>query len=105
MQEDELHAPHLIDVEVLSALRSSVRRQRLRAGDAFRALDTWTALGVRRWPSVGLLGRAWELRENCSAYDAAYVALAEAVGCPLVTADAKLARTPDLRCELVLVGE
>jgi predicted nucleic acid-binding protein len=91
----DLHAPHLLDVEVLSALRRVVA-----AGDASpdRAGDAVTDLldlPLERYPHDGLAPRIWDLRANFSAYDAAYVALAEAItdgGAPLLTADARLAR-------------
>jgi predicted nucleic acid-binding protein len=60
-------------------------------------------LAIERYPTRQLVWRAYELRENITAYDAAYVALAEALDCPLVTADARLARSPGIRCEVELV--
>ncbi|MGH2871205.1 MAG: type II toxin-antitoxin system VapC family toxin [Solirubrobacteraceae bacterium] len=67
------------------------------------ALLRWGRLGLRRFAVVGLLGRIWELRENLSAYDASYVSLAEALGCELVTADARLAGAPGPRCAVTTV--
>jgi predicted nucleic acid-binding protein len=93
--EFDLHAPHLLDVEVLSALRRVVvagDASPERAGDAvIDLLD----LPLERYPHDGLAHRIWALRANFSAYDATYVALAEAItdgGAPLLTADARLAR-------------
>jgi len=60
-------------------------------------------LGLRRFPVVGLLSRIWELRDNVSACDATYVALAEPIGCQLVTADARLAREPGPTCAITVV--
>jgi predicted nucleic acid-binding protein len=60
-------------------------------------------LGLRRFPSRGLWIRAWDLRPNFSAYDALYVALAEQLEVPLLTADARLARAPGLRCSVELI--
>jgi predicted nucleic acid-binding protein len=94
----QLHAPHLIDSEVASVLRRKVHRGEIGAGPAGQALGTWQRLGVIRYPGLGLLPRVWELRENLSAYDACYVALAEALGCGLLTCDGRLARANGVRC-------
>jgi len=103
LSDETLHAPHLVDSEVAQALRRLVLRGTVRAGDGWAALDSWRRLGVVRHPISGLLGRVWELRENVSAYDASYLALAEALGCSLLTADARLGRAPDLRCPVTVV--
>jgi predicted nucleic acid-binding protein len=73
------------------------------AAAGWGALDTWRRLGVARYPTVSLLHRVWELRQNLSAYDAGYVALAEHLGCPLLTADSRLGRAPGVRCTITLV--
>ena len=105
----DLHAPHLLDVEVLSALRRVVAvgdASAARAGDAVTDL---LDLPVERYPHDGLAPRIWALRANFSAYDATYVALAEAItdgGAPLLTADARLARAAGDHTELrVLLTE
>jgi predicted nucleic acid-binding protein len=95
--------PHLVDAEVAHALRAQVLRQRVSADDARAALARWARLGLRRFAVVGLLPRIWELRDNLSAYDATYVALAEASGCELVTADGRLARAPGPKCAIRVV--
>lgn len=95
--------PHLADSEVTHALRAQVLRGHVAADDADRALSQWARLGVRRFGVVGLLGRMWELRDNVTAYDATYVTLAEALGCQLLTADARLASAPGPRCTIVVV--
>jgi predicted nucleic acid-binding protein len=95
--------PHLVDAEVAQALRAQVRRGRVSDGDAQGALVRWARLGLRRFALIGLLPRIWELRDNLSAYEASYVALAEAFGCSLVTADARLARAPGPRCAITVV--
>lgn len=100
---EQLHAPHLIDVEVVSALRALVTRRAIKAAAATAAIDDLTRLPVRRVPHLRLLARCWELRPNLSVYDAAYVALAEALQLPLLTADARLARAPGTRCEVELL--
>ena len=103
LAEERAVCPHLADSEVANALRARVRRGDLAVQDASRALDTWARLGVERVAAVGMLGRVWELRENLSAYDATYVAVAEALAAPLVTADGRLARAPGPRCTITVV--
>ncbi len=100
---DYVAVPHLADSEVAHVLRAQVRRGHVGASDARAALERWTRLGVRRFPVIGLLSRVWELRENLTAYDATYVALAEALGCELLTADARLARAPGPGCAITVV--
>ncbi len=97
--------PHLADSEVAHALRGQVLRGHVEAVDAQRALARWARVGVRRFAVVGLLARVWELRDNLTAYDATYVALAEALGYELVTADARLASAPGPRCTIVVVRQ
>lgn len=86
-----LHAPHLLDVEVAQVLRRYVLAGAVEAGRATDALEDYLALRVERHPMEPLLGRIWALRHNATAYDAAYVALAEALDAPFVTCDARLA--------------
>lgn len=100
---ERLACPHLIDAEVLHVLRSHVRRGELDAEDATRAIGVWGRLGMERFGVDGLLDRMWELRDNVSAYDAAYVAVAEALEAPLLTADGRLARAPGPRCTISVV--
>lgn len=95
--------PHLADSEVVSALRARVLCGDIGAGDAGAALARWARLGLRRFGAVGLLARIWALRDNLTAYDATYVALAEALACELVTADARLARAPGPTCPITVV--
>jgi len=95
--------PHLADAEVVSAMRAQVRRGTVGADDAGAALARWTRLGVRRFAVVGLVSRIWDLRDNLTASDATYVALAEALACELVTADARLARAPGPTCPITVV--
>jgi len=100
---DQLHAPHLVDMEVVSGLRRLVAARQLTDVHGRMALHTWQRLGITRHPASSLLERVWELRENVSAYDAGYVALAELLDCALLTADARLARAPGVRCSITLV--
>lgn len=95
--------PHLADSEVASALRAQVRRGDLETSAAELALDRWAHLGLHRIAAVGLLPRIWQLRDNLTAYDATYVALAESLACELVTADARLAQAPGPDCPITVV--
>jgi len=91
---EELHAPTLLDYEVLSALRGLSLGAHVSAARAQDVLTDFEDLPIQRWPSVdSLRRRAFQLRDNLSAYDAAYVALAEALECPLLTRDVRLARS------------
>lgn len=91
---EELHAPSLVDFEVVSALRGLTLGGHLSATRAEDLLTDFDDLPLQRWASADALRRrAFQLRDNISAYDAAYVALAEALDCPLVTRDGRLARS------------
>jgi len=98
-----LHAPHLLDIEFVHALRRLTRLGALQEEDAHRALDDLADLRLTRHPHAELLPRIWELRNSLSAYDAAYVALAEALDMPLMTCDEKLTRAHGHRAEIVLL--
>jgi|SRR5690625_4173414 len=100
---EQVHVPHLIDSEVASALRRRVLADQISNHVGWSALDIWRRLAVTRYPIHGLLERVWQLRTNLSAYDAGYVALAEELGCPLLTADARLSRAPGIRCAVTVV--
>lgn len=100
---EALHAPHLLDVEVVQALRRLVRTGDLGPGRAEEALDDLAALAIRRHAHFDLLRRAWELRDNLTAYDAMYVALAEATAAPLVTCDRPLGATPGHAAQMDIV--
>jgi predicted nucleic acid-binding protein len=100
---EQIHVPHLIDPEIANSLCRAVAAKRLSPGDAWGALDRWRRLGMWRYDALPQLERVWELRQNLSAYDASYVALAEALGCALLTADARLGRSPGLRCSVTVV--
>ena len=100
---ETLHAPHLIDLEVAQVLRRYVRRGELKADRAQRALEVMVEFPLTRYDHEPLLGRIWELRDNVTAYDAAYIALAEGLDATLVTRDGKLAAVPVLRGAVELV--
>ena len=97
---DQLHVPHLIDSEVASGLRRRPLSGEIGDQDGWRALDTWRQLALTRYAAHTLLARVWDLRSNLAPYFAGYVALAELLDCPLVTADARLSRAPGAHCSL-----
>lgn len=105
LASEQLHAPHLIDSEVANALRRGVAANRLKADAGWTALDTFRRLGMTRYPAFSLLDRMWELRDNLSAYDASYIALAELLDCNLLTADARLSRAAGVRCPITVVPQ
>jgi predicted nucleic acid-binding protein len=99
-----LWAPHLVDAEVGHVLRRAVARGEVAPDVAAGALVDLAELPLRRAAHVGLLDRAWALRQTVSFYDALYVALAERLDEPLLTLDARLASAPGVAGEVVLIG-
>ena len=99
-----VHVPYLFDLEVLSAIRGHLRGGRLAQDAAERALDLASQLRVRRWEHHPFLDRIWAMRDNVTAYDAVYLALAEALELPLVTTDARLVEATGSRAVVVLVS-
>ncbi len=98
-----LVAPDLIGYEVLNTLRGLRLAKKLSRAEAQRALDSWRRLDVEKWPLDTIDDRTWELAANLTAYDAAYVALAERLAAPLLTADRRLARAPGIAADIVVV--
>jgi predicted nucleic acid-binding protein len=88
---ETLHAPHLLDVEVAHVLRRYAFAGDMSAEQGREALDDLENLSLRRYPHGVLLPRMWELRAKLTAYDAVYIALAEALDAPLLTRDRRLA--------------
>ncbi len=88
----DAHAPHLLDVEVAQVLRRYVASGQVKAERAQQALQHFLDLPIQRYPHDFLLGRVWELRDTFTAYDAIYIALAEALDAPLVTCDRRLGK-------------
>lgn len=88
-----LHAPHLIDLEIAQVLRRYVRSASISADRGAEALSDFLDLPLTRYPHFALLTRVWQMRHNVTAYDATYLALAEALDAPLITRDRALART------------
>lgn len=103
MATEDLHAPHLVDSEVTDVLRRRALRSAADDTAATAALQVWHGLAVRRYAAAPFSTEIWSHRRNISAYDAAYVVLAVALGCAVVTADARLARAPGLACPVVMV--
>jgi predicted nucleic acid-binding protein len=99
---ESLHAPHLIDLEVTSVLRTLESRRLISPAIAARALADLLVLDIARYPHESLVPRVWQLRGNLTAYDAAYVALAENLESPLVTCDGQLAAAPGNRARIEL---
>jgi len=88
---ESLHTPHLLDLEVAQVLRRLVREGVVSVHRADQAIEDLLDLRINRYPPFVLLHRIWQLRHNLSAYDAAYVVLAEMLGATLVTRDGRLA--------------
>ena len=103
-QAEEVHIPHLFDVEVLHALRHHSLHGDLSGKQSRLILRLLYEMKAVRYPHAPLAARIWELRENLTAYDACYVALAEVLDAPLVTMDARMARAPGIRAEVELYG-
>lgn len=99
-----LHAPELLGVEVVSVLRRLVASEQLAAADAVQAIADLAALGVETYEHAPLLARMFELRHTMTAYDAAFVSLAEGLAAPVLTCDAKLAAAPGHRAAIDLVS-
>lgn len=101
---DTLFAPAHLDVEVVSALRGIARRSPTVASTVPAGLRHLAGMPIQRVAIAPLLERIWRLRDNVSAYDAAYIALAERLTCPLLTCDAKLAGATGFRCAIEVVS-
>lgn len=100
---DRFHAHAGLDIEVLSVLRRQAIQHRLPSHVAREALDAFSELEITRHPLRRLIPRIWMLRDEISAYDAGYVALAEALGAPLLTLDRRLAKTAARYCDVIVL--
>ena len=100
-----LHAPHLMDIEVAHALRRLVQRKDVTAMRAEQGLADLSQLHIERHGHEPLIARIWQLRESMTAYDGAYVALAEALDAPLLTCDVKLAHAHGHRARIDLIAD
>lgn len=103
LRGERLAAPELIDLEVTSVIRRASRERRLGDRRARQALEDLAAIPLGRASHRPLLARVWELRDNLPVYDAAYVAMAEALEVPLLTADERMHRAPGTRCTIELL--
>jgi len=103
LRGESLAGPDLLRVEVMSMLRRHASAGLLSPAQSDRAMDDLLGLPITVYPGAPLLRRAWVLRRNVTAYDACYIALAEALDCPLLTADRRLANAPMVRCVIEVV--
>ncbi|MGH9126313.1 MAG: type II toxin-antitoxin system VapC family toxin [Acidimicrobiales bacterium] len=100
LRDETVAGPDLLRIEVTSVLRRHANTGQLTPAQAAAAISDLLDFPIRVFPTAHLLRRVWELRQNMTAYDGCYIALAEAVDSPLVTADRRLANSPGLRCEV-----
>lgn len=103
MTDRSVHAPHLVVFETLQRLRIAERESFISIEAALEAKAFLVDLSIEYWPMGELADRVWELRHNLSAYDASYVALAELLESPLLTADARMSRAPGPHCEFIVL--
>lgn len=103
-QERDLAAPDLVDVETVSVLRRRWIAGDLTARRFCTAITDLGELAISRHPTLPFMTRAYELRSSITPYDAAYIGLAEVLGCALLTADARLAAAPGPLCEIRVLG-
>ena len=96
----ELAAPDLVDVETVAVLRKRWLAKTVSDRRFAAAVDDLEALDMDRYPTIRFMRRAYELRANVTGYDATYIALAETLGCALLTADRRLANSPRVRCPI-----
>ena len=101
--DETIHAPHLLDVEVAQVLRRYARAGELDTARGLQALQDLIDFPLTRYPHDLFLLRIWELHHNVTAYDAAYITLAEALGALLLTRDAALASAPGNRAQIELI--
>lgn len=103
LRGETIAGPDLLRIEVLAVIRKRRIDGSLTVDQADGAVNDLLDLPMAVFPAAPLLRRAWELRDNLTAYDASYIALAEALDCPLLTADARLANAPGNNCTVELI--
>lgn len=103
LSTEQMHAPQLLDIEITQVLRRLVRQKEITAARAEQALQDLADLLIERHDHQALIQRIWQLRDSLSAYDGAYVALAEGLAAPLLTCDGKLAGAHGHRATIELV--
>lgn len=101
--DPDIHAPHLLDLEVMSVIRRKATSGDVDERRAGFALTDLEDLPIVRYPHIAFARRVWKLRHKVTVYDAVYLALAETLDCIFVTADEALARVPGLDCEVELL--
>ncbi len=100
----DVAAPDLVDVETVAVLRKRWLARTISESRFGAAIDDLEDLAIDRYPTLGFMRRAYELRDDVTAYDAAYVALAETLECELLTADERLSKAVGPRCQIRLLG-
>lgn len=100
---ETLHAPHLIDLEIAQVLRRFVLKGQIEQGRALEVFDDFSDLGVTRYPHQMLLPRIWSLRDNVTAYDAAYLSLSIELDARVVTCDAALKTIPGFEKRVIVI--
>jgi predicted nucleic acid-binding protein len=100
LRGEDLHAPQLVDYEVIAVIRKWALLGNASPAKAAQALGELGRLPMRRYPAGAFVSRIWSLRDSMTAYDASYVALAEALRCPLVTTDGRLSRSHGHQAEI-----
>ncbi|MEX1043013.1 MAG: type II toxin-antitoxin system VapC family toxin [Acidimicrobiia bacterium] len=103
LRGEQIAAPDLLRLEVLSVIRRQLHVGTIDVTQAGQAVTHLLDLPVTPYPTEPLLDRCWQLRDNLTAYDACYIALAETLGCSLLTADTRLARAPGSRCPIEVI--
>ena len=103
LKGQSLAAPDLLRLEAMSVFRRQLANGSLTVKQAENALQDLLDLPLTVYPTAPLLRRGWDLRDNVTVYDSCYVSLAEALGCPLATADQRLVNAPGSRCQFVVI--